>query len=492
MKTLLSKIVLQFAIACAIATVITTTHVYADSKKSQIESLVQQYADAGQFAGSILVAKKGQVIFKKSYGLANMEWEVANTPVTKFRIGSLTKQFTSMLIMQLVQEDKIKLNAMITEYLPKYRKDTGDKVTVHHLLTHTSGIPSYTGLPSFFKDVSRTYFSVDDFTKDYCSGTLEFEPGSTFKYNNSGYFLLGNIIEKVTGDTYETALKKRIFDPLGMVNSGYDTSNTILKERASGYQKSLDGLNNAAFLDMSLPFAAGSLYSTVEDLYLWDRALYTEKLLNNKNKTIMFTPFLNGYAYGWGLEDIKIDKNDQADKVASIGHSGGINGFHALITRLITDEYVIVQLNNTGGASLNAIRNGITKVLYGKPFDIPKKSMATTLYKSLKQDGVTSIVSTYNRLKENSFEEYQFTENQLNNFGYQLLQRNKLLAAVEVMKLNVIEYPESGNAYDSLGEVYLANGQKKLALASYEKSLELEPENANAKKVIEQLQSTPI
>lgn len=483
MKTLIPKVVIQFGVACAIASIITTTNVYAADKKAQIEKLIQKYADYGQFSGSILVAEKGKVIFKKGYGLANMEWEVANSPITKFRIGSLTKQFTSMLIMQLVQENKIKLNTKITEYLPEYRNDTGDKITVHHLLTHTSGIPSYTGLPNFFKDISRIHFSVDDFTKKYCSGDLQFEPGTTFKYNNSGYFLLGNIIEKVTGDTYEKALKKRIFEPVGMINSGYDTTKSILKNRASGYEKSLDGFSNAAFLDMSLPFAAGSLYSTVEDLYLWDRALYTEKLLNNKNKAIMFTPFLQNYAYGWGLTDITIDKNEEADKVASIGHSGGINGFHSLITRIIKDQHVIIQLNNTGGASLSEMRQEITKVLYGKPFDEPKKSIISVLYKSLQQSGVTSIASTYNRLKKNSPKKYQFSENKLNNFGYQLLQQKKLIAAVEVMKLNAIEYPESANVHDSLGEAYLANGQKNLALASYEKSLELDPSNANAKQL---------
>lgn len=481
------KTAIPYAIIFVIASITTTSSVCAKDKKAQIENLVQKYVDDDQFAGSILVAEKGKVIFKKGYGLANMEWEIANSPTTKFRIGSLTKQFTAMLIMQLVQEGKIELNAKITEYLPDYRKDTGDKISVHHLLTHTSGIPSYTGLPNFFKDVSRVYFSVDDFTKRYCSGDLQFEPGATFRYNNSGYFLLGNIIEKVTGDTYEKVLQKRIFDPLGMINSGYDTAKSILKERASGYEKTLDGLTNAAFLDMSLPFAGGSLYSTVEDLYLWDRALYTEKLLNNKNKAIMFTPFLDNYAYGWGLTDIKLGEDETADKIASLEHSGGINGFHALITRLIKDQHVIIQLNNTGGASLNSMRQQITKVLYGKPFDAPKKSIAKALYKSLKQNGVTAIASTYNRLKESSPTEYQFSERHLNNFGYQLLQQKKLNAAIEVMKLNVIEYPESANTHDSLGEAYLTNNQKKLALASYEKSLELDPKNANAKELIEQL-----
>jgi CubicO group peptidase (beta-lactamase class C family) len=146
------------------------------------------------------------------------------------------------------------------------------------LLTHTSGIPSYTNQPRFFEDVSRNPFVVADFVKKYTSGDLEFEPGSKFSYNNSGYFLLGAIIEKVTGKPYEQVLKENILDPLGMKNTGYDHFDAVLSKRASGYNKTPKGYINAPYLDMSIPYAAGSLYSTVEDLYLWDRALYTDKL----------------------------------------------------------------------------------------------------------------------------------------------------------------------------------------------------------------------
>ena len=148
-----------------------------------------------------------------------MEWNIPNTPDTKFRLGSITKQFTATVMLQLVEQGKIKLDAKLSDYLPEYRKDTGNKVTIHHLLTHTSGIPSYTGQPGFFENVSRNPYKVDEFVKKYASGDLEFEPGSRFSYNNSGYFLLGAIIEKVTGKTYEQVLKEKILDPVGMKNT---------------------------------------------------------------------------------------------------------------------------------------------------------------------------------------------------------------------------------------------------------------------------------
>ena len=203
-----------------------------------------------------------------------MEWKIPNDAETKFRLGSLTKQFTSTLILQLVEQGKIKLDGKITDYLPDYRKDTGDRVTIHQLLNHTSGIPSYTDQPGFLQDVSRNPYTVADFVKKYTSGSLEFEPGSKFSYNNSGYFLLGAIIEKLTGKTYAEAVRDNIFVPLGMKNSGYDMPSPLIPKRASGYAKTPAGYVNAAYLDMSIPYAAGSLYSTVEDLYIWDQALY--------------------------------------------------------------------------------------------------------------------------------------------------------------------------------------------------------------------------
>ncbi len=342
----------------------------AADKAAKIDQLMAEYFKQGTFNGSVLVAERGRVIFKKGYGFADMEWEIPNAADTKFRLGSITKQFTATLILQLVEQGKIKLDARMTEYLPDYRKDTGDRVTIHHLLTHTSGIPSYTGLPGFFKDISRNPYTVADFVKKYCSNDLSFEPGSKFAYNNSGYFLLGAIIEKVTGKTYEQALKENILDPLGMKDTGYDHHETIMKKRAEGYEKSPRGIINAPYLDMSLPYAAGSLYSTVEDLFLWDQALYTEKALSAQSKELMFKPNLNNYGYGWTINT----QTAGSKSINIVGHGGGINGFNTLITRLVADRHLIVLLNNTGGTKLGEMSREITNILYDQPFNLPKKT----------------------------------------------------------------------------------------------------------------------
>lgn len=248
---------------------ISAANAFAQDNVQKIDALVKQYYDYGQFNGSILVAEKGKIIYEKGFGMANMEWSIPVQPDTKFRIGSVTKQFTAALILQLVGEGKIKLDGKITDYLTDYRKDTGDKVTIHQLLNHTSGIPSYTGRPDFFAEVSRNAYKVADFVKKFASGELEFEPGSKFAYNNSGYFLLGAIVEKVTGKSYETVLAERICKPLGMTNTGYDNHSPLIQKRANGYEKRSTGYINAPYLDMSLPYAAGSMYSTVGDLFKW-------------------------------------------------------------------------------------------------------------------------------------------------------------------------------------------------------------------------------
>jgi CubicO group peptidase (beta-lactamase class C family) len=463
--------------------------VLAQDKAAKIDELMKVYNGYKQFNGSVLVAENGKVIFKKGYGMANMEWNIPVETDTKFRLGSITKQFTSMLILQLVQEGKIKLDGKLTDYLPDYRKDTGDRVTVHQLLNHTSGIPSYTGLPNFFQDISRNPYNVSDFVKKYTSGDLEFEPGSKFNYNNSGYFLLGAIVERITGKPYEQVLKERIFDPLGMKNSGYDHGETIMAKRAAGYEKRPAGFINAPYLDMSLPYAAGSLYSTVEDLYLWDQALYTDKLLSPQLKELLYKPALNNYAYGWVVRKAPLGVNDEP--VTIIEHGGGINGFNTLITRMPDTKNLIVLLNNTGGTKLGEMSQKIAAILFGKPYKEPLRDIADAIYNTVLEKDVQAAIKQYRDLKETQKDAYDFGVQQLNNLGYRLLQMKRTKDAIEIFKLNVEMFPKAANAYDSLGEAYMEGGDKNLAIQNYKKSLELNPKNTNAVEKLKKLETSP-
>jgi CubicO group peptidase (beta-lactamase class C family) len=464
---------------------------FAQDKSARIDELMKSYNALGQFNGSVLVAENGRVIYKKGLGMANMEWDIPNTTDTKFRLGSITKQFTAALILQLAEQGKIKLDGKLTDYLPDYRRDTGDRVTIHHLLTHTSGIPSYTNRPRFLDDVARNPYTVADFVKKYASGDLEFEPGSKFSYNNSGYFLLGAIVEKITGKPYEQVVKENIFVPLGMNNSGYDHASTVIPKRASGYAKTPAGYVNSAYLDMSIPYAAGSLYSTVEDMYLWDQALYTDKIISAKSRELMFTPNLEKYGYGFGID--KVSYGPAHADLVEVSHTGGIPGFNTIIVRLVNDKNLIVLLDNTsGGRNLGPISKNIANILYGQPVTPPKRPVSETLSATVFKSGAEAAVRQYRDIKARSAAEYDLSENELNSLGYQLIAAGKPKEAIEIFKLNVEMFPASSNPRDSLGEAYAIAGEKALAIENYKKAVELDPKNANAAAALKRLEAPAV
>lgn len=467
------------------------TTAFAQDKAAKIDDLMKLHSKYGNFNGSVLVAENGRVIYKKGFGMANMEWNVPNDPETKFRLASVTKQFTAALILQLVEQGKIKLDGKITDYLPDYRKDTGDRITVHQLLNHTSGIPNYTALPGFFKDHSRDPYTVADFVKKYLSGDLEFEPGTKFNYNNSAYYLLGAIIEKVTGKTYAQVMQENVFAPAGMKNSGYDSFSALIPKRATGYTKSRKGYINADYLDMSIPYAAGSLYSTVEDLYLWDQALYGEKILSAKSKELMFKPNLENYGYGFSSQTLTL--TDNKTLVPTIAHNGGINGFSTNITRFTGDKHLIVLLDNTAqGGQQSRIITTIANILYGQPYEAPKRSIGEAMLNTLETQGIDTAVKQYRELKAANSKEYDFSETELNSAGYDLLRSGKFREAGELLKLNVEMFPDAANPHDSLAEYYVGAGQKDLAIKEYKRALEIDPKFASSISGLKALETSAV
>jgi CubicO group peptidase (beta-lactamase class C family) len=331
----------------------------------KVDEYMQAHVRASGFSGSVLLAHEGTPIVSKGYGWANAEWEIPNTPQTKFRIGSVTKQFTSMAVLQLQEQGKLKVQDSICVYLAPC-PDTWKPVTVHHLLTHTSGIPSYTNSPDYTKRMMIPA-TREEMVARFRDLPLEFEPGSQFKYNNSGYFLLGLILEKVADKEYEQVLRTQIFEPLGMSDTGYDRTDAIIARRAAGYRGLGNALQNAESLDMLQPFSAGALYSTVTDLLKWDRALYTDKLLPEAARTAMFTPFKGDYAYGWTVRQ----PSPATSGRRVIGHGGGINGFSSMIVRLPDQDVTAIVLSNNANAPSSRIANDIVGIYFGEPVKMP-------------------------------------------------------------------------------------------------------------------------
>ncbi len=272
-------------------------------------------------------------------------------------------------------------------------------------------------------------------------------------------------------------LKERVLDPVGMHATGYDLGAPLI-ETGARVRAIAPRRAQRPYLDMSLPYAAGALYSTVEDLYLWDQALYTDKVLPRAAKERMFKPNLEKYGYGWGIDTRPIGPG-KADR-QTIGHGGGINGFSTLISRVPEDRQLVVLLNNTGGTNLDLMFTGVADILYGRTPPLVKEPVAKTLYETVMRSGVEAATARYRELKASRAAEFDLTEGQLNTLGYELLQQKRTADAIEVFKLNVEAFPESGNGYDSLAEAYMKAGEKDLAIKSYAKSLELDPRNRNA------------
>jgi D-alanyl-D-alanine carboxypeptidase len=338
-------------------------------------SAVQAYEQEDAFSGAVLVAVDGRPVLRRGVGLADRELGVAATPEMKFRIGSITKQFTATAILQLQEAGKLSIDDPVSKYYPD-APAAWSKITLRELLTHTSGIPSYTALPAFFDREGRLPHTPDELIRLTRDKPLEFEPGAGYAYDNSGYILLGYVVEKVSGERYADYLKRYIFEPLGMTGSGYDEDAPIIAGRARGYQRGPDGAwRNAPFLDMSVPFAAGSLYSTVDDLLRWDQALYAARPLSSASLKAMLTDY--GHHYGFGFE---IDQKWGQDR---IWHNGGIHGFTSSFQRYPKARVTAVALSNEITQSTDKLASDLAGLCLGAdvyPPMVPEPPSALAAY----------------------------------------------------------------------------------------------------------------
>ena len=336
---------------------------------ARMEQIVQSYVDAGSFMGTVLVARGDTVVMSKAYGSANLEWKIPNTTTTKFRLGSVTKQFTAASILLLEERGKLSIADPVSKYLSN-APAAWEKITLHHLLTHTSGVPNFTNFPAY-----RT-FQLSTTTPDktialFRDKPLDFAPGEKWNYSNSGYILLGAIIEKVSGVSYERFVTDNIFTPLGMKDSGYDSNSRIIERRATGYAPSPNGPVNSGFIDMSVPHGAGALYSTTEDLLRWQRGLIGHKVISAASLQKMMTPVKNDYGFGVFVATPNNRKMMQ--------HGGGIQGFNTDLRYFPETSITVVVLSNLNGPAsaigekLGQAANGEKVTLNSERREIPLK-----------------------------------------------------------------------------------------------------------------------
>ncbi|HET6177796.1 MAG TPA: serine hydrolase [Candidatus Sulfotelmatobacter sp.] len=341
----------------------------AQDNVPRMEEVIQSYVSNKEFMGSVLVARDGKVLLSKGYGRANLEWEIPDSPTTKFRLGSITKQFTAACILLLEERGKLKVDDPVKKYMPD-APAAWDKVTVFHVLTHTSGIPSFTGFPDY---ASTEAFPTtpEKLVARFRDKPLEFQPGEKWNYSNSGYVLLGYLIEKITHQSYAQFVQENIFNPLGMKDSGYDLHSAIILHRASGYEPGPQGVINAGYIDMSIPLSAGALYSTTEDLLRWEQGLMGGKLLSAASLQKMTTPFKNDYAFGLGVHTANGHK--------VIDHNGGIEGFNTALAYYPEDKLTVVVLANLSGQAPESIANKLAALAHGEKVVLPSERKEITV-----------------------------------------------------------------------------------------------------------------
>jgi CubicO group peptidase (beta-lactamase class C family) len=474
----------------------------AQSDGKLLDSLSSLYHDRGMLNGTILVAERGEVRYSKAFGLANFEWGVPNDLDTRFMLASVTKQFVAVVTLQLVQEGKLRLDDPLRKYLPDY-PPPADGVTIHQLLNHSSGIYNYTNSPEFGGIMSRRYAS-DEFVATFADSSLRFEPGSKYSYSNSGYYLLGVIIEKVTGKAFARVLQEYVLDRVGMPNTGFNVTREILPRRAAGYDRVfLGGHANRVVWHESSLYTAGNMYSTVGDLLRWDQALYTDLLLTKRFRDLLYMPqiaigpegsrglgvdstIIQGYGYGWFTGTMTLRGTGEAIPV--VWHSGSMSGHNAMIVRDLERQHLVVVLNNVlvGREKLLALALDCLHILHERPFVAPKQSIAAVLGKEIREKGIASALARFTVLR-NDTSGYALVEWEVNDLGYSLLRSDRVDEAIEVFRLNVEAFPASGNVYDSLGEAYAAKGDTVRAIANYQRSLEIDPSNDGGRQMLEKL-----
>jgi CubicO group peptidase (beta-lactamase class C family) len=432
----------------------------------------------GQFNGAVLVAQRGRIVYRNAFGKANFQTGAAFTPETPSNIGSVTKQFTAMAIMILQERNKLRYDDPVTKYIPDFsRAPHLSRITLRHLLTHTSGMPDYGDLAIDDSGLSQPALISALLSKD----GLFSRAGQKYRYSNPGYALLAIVVGRVSGMSFSDFLTHEIFQPVGM-------SSTFVYDRPGKNALAAVGYGQFGQVDDTAPTQIpgdGGIYSTVDDLLRWDQALYTQKLVHQSTLVEAFTPAKveegrSTYGFGWNVAE------DGSGKY--VWHTGSAAGFRAFIERRLGPGTTVILLTNLGNSKRMEIDAAIQRIFAGKPYVLPRQSGAEKLYSAIHDSGIQAALKMYEGLRAGKDTSYDFGESELNTLGYQLLYGDKKPNdAIAIFRLNTAEHPKSSNAFDSLGEAYSRNGQKGLAIESYQAAVKLDPSNGHAVSMLKQL-----
>jgi len=357
------------ATLCLLVTLL--SHISAQSIPQKLDELMSAYAKNREFNGTVLVAQNGKILLEKGYGFQNLNLKLDNTSTTLYPIASVTKTFTATLVLKLVELKKLSLNDKLSKFYPDYPK--GDSITIENLLTHTAGIYNYTQDSHFMFNEAGKPASEQKMLSLFKDKPLDFSPNKGWNYSNSGYSLLGYIVEKVTKISYYDAMRKYIFEPLQMRNSGFNFVALPTEKKAIGYysDSGKDYNKQAPWYDSTVVYAAGAIYSTAGDLYKWHQGLEKNQIISKKFSDKAYKPFKQHYGYGWIIDSLYNRR--------VVSHSGGLSGYRSNFARVVEDDICIVLLNNTETPGMGIITNNLLAVLYNQPYKLPVAKQAIAL-----------------------------------------------------------------------------------------------------------------
>ncbi|MGB1205657.1 MAG: serine hydrolase [Chitinophagales bacterium] len=454
-------------------------------KIEAIDKYITSLSDKDKFSGAVLIAKEGKVLLKKSFGYAHIGLQIKNNVNTKFAYASIAKSFTAIAILQLKQAGKLSLNDNIGMYLPEYPNQiVRDSITIKHLLTHTSGLPHYFGDEKYLNAPNTKFRTLDDLSSLYEKKPLEFNPGSSFAYRNTNYLVLGRIIEKVSGHNYDRYIEENIYSIAHMKNTGNFDKDHVIKNKAENYTLSTvyPGKYQKAefFGSRAKGNADGGGFSTVDDLYLFVKALKSNKLLDDKHTQMYLTSADSARRYGFGIEI----RNSNNNNGIIYGHSGGHYGTGCEWRVYDQKGYVVILLTNKDQEQgFLDVRFFIQQQLDGTSHLLDKYFFTKKVVNIYIENGYEKAIQLIDEKSE------YVDETELIMKGYDFLKKGKIINAIDIFKITIHLFPNSSNAFDSLAESYMKNGENQLAIFNYEKSLKLDSLNNNAKAMIKELKN---
>ncbi len=444
-----------------------------------LDEIVEAYVSQYEFSGNILIGQGDKIVYSKTTGLANIEHQVPNTITTKFRLASLSKQFTAAALLLLEQQGKVSFTIPISNYLPELKPAIADKINIHQLLSHSSGLAR--DIESFSdQELGKTFITLNQIIELINTSELQFTPGEKWAYSNTGYALAAAIIEKTTDMPYGEAMDHLLFNPLKMINTGHEKNSAVIANMASGYASLPDGLVKAAYEDKSYVIGAGSIYSSANDLFLWSRALVKSTLISKANVERLFTKQAGRYGYGWFIDTYVWPPVNDEHQAVNPHHEGGSPGFESKLSVLTKHDITVIILSNQLPSHLNGLANQLTNTVLGFEEVPPEPDGSGELFNTLFSKGIQPAVALVSEWKKEKKLYLIPSRGDVLLVGRGYMDAQDYQKAILIMDFLTAVYPTW--SYPVLFKAIMMENQNKMeeAVQLYKQVLEIDPRQSNA------------